>query len=411
MNSKAITIVDDDEQITYLTHAILVKKGYEPKEFNDPKAALASFLKEPTPVVITDLNMPNLSGEQLIKELTALENPPVILVLTSVSDINTVVKLMKHGVYDYMVKPFGVEELLSRVEKAIEYAELKKLEKIIEQERQIRIENQLNWNIWKERAIKRDEDKIDANLIAHLNSSLVQGAGIGTIATLIEMIKHSAKLDGQSYLVPKDLMDLLFENGDVANLLTMHLGEIDYVINNPIPLQNKSVVEVSDLIQLIIAELHHFTKYKNQEIKLAQNKFLTQSKYFIQISEEYFSKVVKELLLNAMKFSVKNSNIYILFEIQKENLLIIFLNVPEIQNKILGIPEAYSRLIFEPFFRICRTVQEEYKTLDFGLGLTLVEKILNKHNAKIKVENLKNYLDDHTGILVNFTIEFPIYKK
>jgi K+-sensing histidine kinase KdpD len=79
------------------------------------------------------------------------------------------------------------------------------------------------------------------------------------------------------------------------------------------------------------------------------------------------------------------------------------LNVPEVQNGILGIPEAYSRVVFEPFFRICRTVQEEYKTLDFGLGLTLVEKVINKHNGKVAVENLKNYLDNK-GSLVSFKI-------
>ncbi len=411
MNKNAVTIIDDDEQITYLIHSILVKKGYEIKEFNDPKKALTSFIQEPTPVVITDLNMPNLHGEQLVRELAILENPPIVIVLTSISDVNTVVKLMKQGVYDYMIKPFGVDELISRVEKAVEYAELKRLEKIIEKERQLRIENQLNWNIWKEHALKTSNDKIDGNLISNLNHSLVQGTGLGTITTLIEMLKHSSVLEGETYTVPKDLMDLLFENGEVANLLTLQLGEIDYVINNPISLAEYSFQDILQLIQKTIEEVNPLSKYKNQEIKLGENKFLKQSKYFIQISSEYFKKVISEILINAMKFSVKNSNIYILFEIHKDNLLILFLSIPEIQNKILGIPEEYSRLIFEPFFRISRTVQEEYKTLDFGLGLTLAEKILHKHNAKIKVENLKNYLDNDKGILVNFTVEFPIYAK
>lgn len=409
--NKVITIVDDDEQITYLTRSILSKKGYEVREFNDPMQALASLKSEPTPLLLTDLNMPKLHGEDLVREVSQIENPPTIIVLTSVSDVNTVVKLMRHGVYDYMVKPFGVEELVSRVEKALEYCELKKLEKVIEKEREIRIQNQLNWNIWKENVVKRSSDKVDGNLIANLNSSLVQGAGIGTIATLIEMIKQSAVLEGENYEVAKEFMDLLFENGEIANLLTIHLGEIDYVINNPLQIESISIPELSKLIQEEIIKLDPLTKLKNQEVKLGQNKVLNQSKYSVRICREYFSKAVSELLLNAMKFSVKNSNIYILSELHGESLFLMFLNVPEVQNGVLGIPEVYSRVVFEPFFRICRTVQEDYKTLDFGLGLTLVEKIINQHNGKIRVENLKNYLDNMKGILVNFTIELPILKN
>ncbi|MCX7999603.1 MAG: ATP-binding protein, partial [Leptospiraceae bacterium] len=351
------------------------------------------------------------NGEDLVREVSQIENPPTIIVLTSVSDVNTVVKLMRHGVYDYMVKPFGVEELISRVEKALEYYELKKLEKIIEKEREIRIQNQLNWNIWKENVLKHSIDKVDGNLIANLNSSLVQGAGIGTIATLIEMIKQSSVLEGENYKVSKEFMDLLFENGEIANLLTMQLGEIDYVINNPLQMKSISISELFKLIEAEIFKLNPLAKLKNQGIKLGQNKILNQSKWLVQICREYFSKAVSELLLNAMKFSVKNSDIYILFELHGESLFLIFLNIPEVQNGVLGIPEAYSRVIFEPFFRICRTVQEDYKTLDFGLGLTLVEKIVNQHGGKIKVENLKNYLDNTQGILVNFRIELPIFKN
>ena len=120
---------------------------------------------------------------------------------------------------------------------------------------------------------------------------------------------------------------------------------------------------------------------------------------------------MREIVFNAFKFSKENTKIYIIMEVKSKSILISILNTPDIIGGVYGILPEYSNIIFEPFFRISKLVFESFPTLDFGLGLTMVDKIFRKQNGKIRVNNLLSYLnmDDKgtPGILVNFEIEIP----
>jgi K+-sensing histidine kinase KdpD len=113
-------------------------------------------------------------------------------------------------------------------------------------------------------------------------------------------------------------------------------------------------------------------------------------------------------LFSAFKFSEPGSKIYILFEILKDNFHISILNTPEKDTKEQnGIPPEYQNIIFEPFFRISRLVYDKYPTLDFGLGLCHVEKIIRNHKGNIRTVNLKNSLENTGRVLIDFNIEIP----
>ena len=172
-----------------------------------------------------------LSGNEFVGKLLVEDQKPVIIVLSSERDLSIVIQLMRSGVYDYVVKPCNFDELSVKIEKALELAELKRLQWVMQKEREIRMEQQLSWNLWKENAIKRDIDKTDSNLIGNLNTSLTQGAGIGTTTALIAMIKSSAIEDGDYVKVKKRLVTALYDNAEFTNKLLSMLEEIEKVIN------------------------------------------------------------------------------------------------------------------------------------------------------------------------------------
>ncbi|MCB1179677.1 MAG: response regulator [Leptospiraceae bacterium] len=406
--NKEVIIVDDDEQILMLIESILMKYQYSVRAFDDPNDALESFKNEFAPVFISDLNMPKMNGVELIKRITNLDEQPIILVLTSQSDIKTVIELMRTGVYDYMIKPFSKDELIARVNKAFETATLRKLEKTIEKERELRIESQLNWNIWKESLIKKDVDKTEGNLIGNLNSSLIQGAGLGTMTTLINMIQDTAKEhDESSFIIDKELMNMLFDNASISSQLTIMLGEIDYVLNNNLEKKRTSLSEVFRLVEEVIQQCDKYLYIKKQFIKMGKNKLMEREDVFLSINHEYFLEAIKEVIKNALKFSKPETNVYILFESDGKSLFINFLNIPEVSNGIEGITEDYQFIIFEPFFRISKNVYEGFESLDFGLGLTFVDKILAQHKGKISAKNLKNYVDRASEVMTSFSMELP----
>ncbi len=406
MKTNKLLIADDDGIILEVLKGTLSKK-YDLITTTDSKEALGLFLSDPTLVVILDLNMPGVSGKDLMLQIFAAGYKPNIIFLTAETDVKTAVELFKTGAHDYLVKPFNSVELMSRVDKAFEMAELRIINENIQKERDIRIEHQLNWNLFKENLIKKDIDKSDSGLMANINSSLIQGAGLGTLAPLVQMIQSSSKLEGNHYIVEKELMDMLFENTQFSNKLIFIIGDIDYVINNDLPKESMTIPQVYKLIESSIQEISEYQKIRNNIITLANNTFSSNTRK-IKINEEYFKKAIQELIFNAFKFSEAGSKIYILFEIIKDSFHISILNTPEKDTKEQnGIPPEYQNIIFEPFFRISRLVYDKFPTLDFGLGLCYVEKIIRNHKGNIRVVNLKNSLENTGRFLIDFNMEIP----
>ncbi|HMW04484.1 MAG TPA: response regulator [Leptospiraceae bacterium] len=408
--TNKILAVDDDEIIIEILKGTLSKK-YEIISTTSSKEALKLFKEDPALIVILDLNMPEISGKDLMAQIFDAGYKPVVIILTAQTDVNIAVELFKLGAYDYLVKPFNPTEMMNRVDKAFEIAELRILNENIQKEREIRIEHQLNWNLFKENLIKKDSDRTDSGLMTSINSSLIQGAGLGTLAPLVQMIQASSKLEGSYYLVEKDLLEMLFENTKFSNKLIFMIGDIDYIINNELPKESLTISEIYKLIESTVSDLADYQNLRNNIIKLASDTFSKNNRK-IRINPEYFQKAIQELLFNALKFSEASSKIYILFEVVREEFHISVLNTPAKDTKEQnGIPSEYQNIIFEPFFRISRLVYDAIPTLDFGLGLCFVEKIIRNHEGKIRVVNLKNSLDNAGRVLVNFDLELPFEKQ
>jgi K+-sensing histidine kinase KdpD len=179
------------------------------------------------------------------------------------------------------------------------------------------------------------------------------------------------------------------------------------VINTDLPKKEVSIKELYMIIEAAVNEVSEYRKVRGNSIIIAENTPTTNTKT-LNINTDFFKKAIQELLFNAFKFSEAGSKIYILFEILKESFQISFLNTPDSKsNKQNGIGQEYHNIIFEPFFRISRYVFEAYPTLDSGLGLCYVEKIIRNHKGNIRVLNLKNYLEKNNQVLIDFSLEIP----
>ena len=184
---KKILLVDDDEIFLECIKNALEKKDYEVSTADNGEDGLNKFNKNSFNLVITDIYMPVMDGVQFINNLLLFENKPVIIAQSVQSDMHLVIELMQNGIYDYLLKPYDIPELYLKVEKAFEMAELRILKENLEKEREIRNSHMLNWNKWKENILKRDQDKIEGNLIGNIRTSFSQGTGIGTLLSTISI--------------------------------------------------------------------------------------------------------------------------------------------------------------------------------------------------------------------------------
>jgi two-component system KDP operon response regulator KdpE len=114
MNSATVLIVDDDPQIRRVLLTILTSQGYSVIEAKSGDEALEKIRTERPDLILLDVNMPGRSGIETCREIREAGDIPVII-LTVRNAERDKVQALDAGANDYVVKPFGAEELLARV--------------------------------------------------------------------------------------------------------------------------------------------------------------------------------------------------------------------------------------------------------------------------------------------------------
>jgi two-component system, NtrC family, response regulator len=124
MSVGRILVVEDDDSLRRVTQAQLEKCGYQTAAAADVPEALEILAREPRDLVITDLNLPGISGLELLKRMR-IEYPETSVVLvTAYGTIETAVEAMKAGAYDYITKPVHPDELRAVVNRVLERHQL-----------------------------------------------------------------------------------------------------------------------------------------------------------------------------------------------------------------------------------------------------------------------------------------------
>ncbi len=123
-----ILIIEDNMEIHQMEQDLLEKSGYETVSAYSGTEALLRVKMEHFDLIILDLMLPGLSGDEVLQKIRE-EKKTAILCVTAVDSVDSKVKLMKLGADDYLVKPFHYEEFLVRVEALLRRAALNDPEK------------------------------------------------------------------------------------------------------------------------------------------------------------------------------------------------------------------------------------------------------------------------------------------
>jgi DNA-binding NtrC family response regulator len=130
--SMRILIVEDEEIERVSLQDDLRDAGHETLAVESPIPALELLKAEPFELVITDLKMPQMDGLQFLQEIKSRYDKMDVIVMTAYGTVKTAVKAMKLGAYDYLTKPFEIDELLQVLKR------LEKLRKLVAENLQLR---------------------------------------------------------------------------------------------------------------------------------------------------------------------------------------------------------------------------------------------------------------------------------
>ena len=117
--SARILVVDDEKVIREILAEFLTLEGYVVRSVEDGEKALTELRTRPYDLVISDLKMPQMGGIELLENISAKNLNVLTVIMTGFGTVETAIEAMKKGAYDYILKPFKVEEVIHVVQRGL----------------------------------------------------------------------------------------------------------------------------------------------------------------------------------------------------------------------------------------------------------------------------------------------------
>jgi DNA-binding NtrC family response regulator len=122
--SQRILVVDDEQIIRESLSFILKQEGFTVDEAANGKEALTKHEAEPYTLIITDIEMPEMKGVELLKQIRTRTPEALVVIITAFASVETAIQALREGAADYLLKPINFDDLLYRVKKLLEYRAL-----------------------------------------------------------------------------------------------------------------------------------------------------------------------------------------------------------------------------------------------------------------------------------------------
>ena len=250
-----VLVVDDDLEMCGLLSDVLKGEDFSVTAIHDSFEASKILKKEEFDVIVTDLKMKGLKGLDLLEEAKNVAPLTPVIIITAFGTIESAIKAMKMGAYDYITKPFQMDELVLTVKKALENRLLKK--EVVRLKREVESKYQFHHLIGKSPLMQKVYDLIER--ISDTSSNVLVTGESGTGKELVaKAIHYNGMRKGGAFIaincaaIPETLLEselfgykkgaftdaksdkkgLIFE----ANEGTLFLDEITEM---PLPLQAK----------------------------------------------------------------------------------------------------------------------------------------------------------------------------
>ncbi len=338
---------------------------------------LEKFNKGHFDLIISDINMPNMNGIDMVSKIREKDKDIAILIISAYSESGYFIETIRLGVEGYLLKPIELEQFISMLFKSIEKIKIKKEINEYQKNLELKIQNQLS-KIQKQNSIIQNREKFAA------------------MGEMIDTISHQFKQPLSIMKLRTQEIELLIENkheGNIKESIESINKQIDYSVNTIEEFRNffrpnvkKENLKVQELFDSVLRLLKDEMIKNNINIIMEGDTSLS-----LYINPNEFKHVLLNLITNARdafeKKNIKNKKI-ILSAKNRENHILIC-----VKDNAGGVPEEIKEKIFEPNFTT--------KTADkgTGIGLHISRMILEKIDAEISMEN--------TDLGAKFTVKIP----
>ncbi|MDH4120391.1 MAG: response regulator [Deltaproteobacteria bacterium] len=356
LNTKtSILVAEDEAPIRTIWDRFLRRWGLEADLAENGQQALEMARRKPYQLLITDLTMPMMTGQELVHTMKSEQPEVEIIVTTGQGTIEIAVEMMKAGAYEFITKPIS----FNRAEFVIK----KCLEKIYSQQENRRLVAKARdleeLNLMKEKfiAITSHELRTPVSIISNVVEILSQEMAGREAENMVKILGRSAQ----------HLSEIVGQMHELSQLGQMRLA------------LNPSRFPLRPLCEEILHELSIIIQERGLQVNLDMDPEL-----LFTADRMKFKKVVWELVENAVKFTPNGGNIRIGGR-QQDNQMIF-----EVADSGVGIPPEEKEKIFQMFYEVTDTMYHHSSKNSFmgggmGVGLTVVQEIVAAHHGKVEV--------------------------
>jgi two-component system response regulator AtoC len=122
-SAHSILVVDDDEVTRQLLREVLQKEGFEVQLAGSGEEALRKFRRQAYPIVLSDIRMIELDGMGVLREVKRLSPRSAVILMTGFGSMDGAIEAIQEGAFDYVSKPFKMEDLRATVARAAKHWE------------------------------------------------------------------------------------------------------------------------------------------------------------------------------------------------------------------------------------------------------------------------------------------------
>ncbi len=186
----SILIVDDEESVRESLNLWFTEDGFRVDCAENAKQALSILESDVFDIILTDLKMPGMDGLELLQRIKTLNKDSIIIVMTAFATVDTAVKALKEGAFDYVTKPFDPDDLSHLIRNATKQISLTQENETLKQ----RVDSleSVEDLIGKSEAIKKVLHEVES--VAPTNSSVIITGESGTGKELIARAIHANSL-------------------------------------------------------------------------------------------------------------------------------------------------------------------------------------------------------------------------
>lgn len=128
-----ILVVDDDPDVLEAVSSLMIYRGFTVISCGNSKDALTQLREKKIVAVLTDINMPTVSGIELLENIHGIDPGIPVILMTAYAKLDTAIEAIKRGAFDFLTKPFKTPYLIHVIERAVQYY------KLIEREKRYRV--------------------------------------------------------------------------------------------------------------------------------------------------------------------------------------------------------------------------------------------------------------------------------